>query len=221
MAAGKIKLGYWDIRGLAEPIRLLLRYVEADWEDVLYSCGDGPDFDKSCWFDNKFSLGLDFPNLPYLIDGDVKLTQTFCIMRYIAEKFGMTPATAEEKYRSDLIEQFGNDFNMMHVRLSYSPMEAFNKNKAGVVEKAQFMLQQMSDFLADRPFFAGSNITAADFYIYEALDRFNCLSPGFVTQANMQGYIKRFEALPTLQSYFNSDAFKNRMPLNNKMASFK
>ena len=34
-----------------------------------------PDFDKSCWFDNKFSLGFDFPNLPYFIDRDIKLTQ--------------------------------------------------------------------------------------------------------------------------------------------------
>ena len=34
-----------------------------------------PDFDKSCWFDQKFSLGLDFPNLPYFVDGEIKLTQ--------------------------------------------------------------------------------------------------------------------------------------------------
>ena len=39
-----------------------------------------PDFDKSCWFDNKFSLGFDFPNLPYFIDGDIKLTQVMMMM---------------------------------------------------------------------------------------------------------------------------------------------
>ena len=44
-------------------------------------CGEGPEFDKTSWFDGKFSHGLDFPNLPYLMDGEVKLTQTFCIMR--------------------------------------------------------------------------------------------------------------------------------------------
>ena len=37
-------------------------------------------------------------------------------VRYIAEKFGMTPKTTEEKYRADLVEQFGNDFNTAHVR---------------------------------------------------------------------------------------------------------
>ena len=30
---------------------------------------------RSCWTDIKYSLGLDFPNLPYYIDDDVKLTQ--------------------------------------------------------------------------------------------------------------------------------------------------
>ena len=43
-----------------------------------------PDFDKSCWFDNKFSLGFDFPNLPYFIDGDIKLTQvTFFVIFHL------------------------------------------------------------------------------------------------------------------------------------------
>lgn len=36
--------------------------------------------------DEKYTLGLDFPNLPYLIDNekDVRLTQSMAIMRYLA-----------------------------------------------------------------------------------------------------------------------------------------
>ncbi|RLV88644.1 hypothetical protein DV515_00015435 [Chloebia gouldiae] len=34
-------LGYWDIRGLAHAIRLLLEYTETPYEDKLYSCGEG------------------------------------------------------------------------------------------------------------------------------------------------------------------------------------
>ena len=74
-------LCYWDIRGLAQPVRLLLAYTGTEYEDKLLSCGPAPDYDKSCWFDNKFSFGLDFPNLPYYIDGDVKLTQSNAILR--------------------------------------------------------------------------------------------------------------------------------------------
>ena len=55
--------------------------MEADYEEEVYECGDAPDFDKSCWFDVKFTLGLEFPNLPYLMDGNIKITQTIAILQ--------------------------------------------------------------------------------------------------------------------------------------------
>ena len=64
--------------------RLLLEYTGSEYEDKKLSCGPAPDFDKSCWFDHKFKLGLDFPNVPYYKDGEVSLTQTNAILKYIA-----------------------------------------------------------------------------------------------------------------------------------------
>ena len=55
-------------------------YLNVDFEDTLYEAGDGPEFDISCWVDVKYTLGLEFPNLPYLIDGETKLTETVAIM---------------------------------------------------------------------------------------------------------------------------------------------
>ena len=57
------------------------RYAQVDYENVTYECGDAPDFDKSCWLDVKFNLGLEFPNLPYLVDGEFKISQTAAIMK--------------------------------------------------------------------------------------------------------------------------------------------
>uniref|UniRef100_A0A8C6D395 glutathione transferase n=1 Tax=Moschus moschiferus TaxID=68415 RepID=A0A8C6D395_MOSMO len=51
--------------------------------------GDAPDYDRSQWLNEKYKLGLDFPNLPYLIDGTHKLTQSNAILRYIARKHNM------------------------------------------------------------------------------------------------------------------------------------
>lgn len=39
-----IKLGYWKIRGLAQPIRYLLEYIEHPWVDEHYEQGDAPLF---------------------------------------------------------------------------------------------------------------------------------------------------------------------------------
>ncbi|TNN82939.1 Glutathione S-transferase Mu 3 [Liparis tanakae] len=36
-----MKLAYWDIRGLAQPARLLLEYTGSKYEDKLYVCGEG------------------------------------------------------------------------------------------------------------------------------------------------------------------------------------
>lgn len=65
-----IVLGYWDIRGLAQPIRMILEHAGADYKDTQYSCGPAPDYDRSAWTSVKYTLALDFPNLPYLIDGN-------------------------------------------------------------------------------------------------------------------------------------------------------
>lgn len=63
-----ITLGYWGVRGRGHALRLLLEYTGANWQETTYTN------DKN-WFEKeKFSLGLPFPNLPYLIDGDVRLT---------------------------------------------------------------------------------------------------------------------------------------------------
>jgi glutathione S-transferase len=43
-------LAYWDIRGLAEPIRLLLIFTGTEFEDKRYFTGDAPTFDKSSWY---------------------------------------------------------------------------------------------------------------------------------------------------------------------------
>jgi glutathione S-transferase len=62
----------------------MLEYTGTDYEDKQMSCGPAPNFDKSCWFDNKFSFGLDFPNLPYYKDDDVAITQSNAILKHIA-----------------------------------------------------------------------------------------------------------------------------------------
>lgn len=76
----KIKLGYWKIRGLGQVARLLLNYTDAEFEDIQYENQDK-------WFkEDKVQLGFDFPNLPYLIEGDFKLTESLAVFKYIIER---------------------------------------------------------------------------------------------------------------------------------------
>ena len=55
----KLILGYWAIRGLAQPIRFLLEFTKMPYEDVRYQQAE--DLSRKEWTDVKFNLGLDFP----------------------------------------------------------------------------------------------------------------------------------------------------------------
>ena len=82
---GKLKFGYWFVRALAQPIRHLLAYTGVEFEEVIYTS-------REQWFDDgdKHKLGLDFPNLPYLIDDDLKITESETILKYVCEVSGNT-----------------------------------------------------------------------------------------------------------------------------------
>ena len=69
--------GYWAWRGAGQVSRLLLAFSGACWKDVQYT-------QREQWFGNdKETLGLDFPNLPYLIDGNFKICESTAIHHYI------------------------------------------------------------------------------------------------------------------------------------------
>ena len=85
MEGNKPVLGYWKIRGLAANLRYQLAYCGVDYE--LAEFEQAEDFSKECWLSVKETLGFDFPNLPYFIDGDFKLTETQAIHKYIAGKW--------------------------------------------------------------------------------------------------------------------------------------
>jgi len=113
-------LGYWAIRGLAQPIRLLLAYTGTEFEDKMYQCGPGPAYDRSAWMDVKFTLGLDFPNLPYYMETNVKLTGTNAILRHIARKHNLCGRTREEMVRVDMAAEQVMDMRNNAVFLFYN-----------------------------------------------------------------------------------------------------
>ena len=102
----KLTIGYWKIRGLISPVKYILEYLGVPYTAVDYEQGDGPEFSRDSWMKVKHSVGLDFPNLPYLFDGDLKITESSAMMRYIAGKYGpdgFSGKDAKEKAIVDMI----------------------------------------------------------------------------------------------------------------------
>jgi glutathione S-transferase len=63
-----VTLGYWDMRGLCERVRLLLEYLAIPYKEVRFAGSEG----RTKWF-NEIKPQLFDKNpaitLPYLIDG--------------------------------------------------------------------------------------------------------------------------------------------------------
>nr|M1RIR6.1 RecName: Full=Glutathione S-transferase; AltName: Full=GST class-mu; AltName: Allergen=Tyr p 8 [Tyrophagus putrescentiae]AAX34055.1 Sui m 8 allergen [Suidasia medanensis]AGG10560.1 Tyr p 8 allergen [Tyrophagus putrescentiae] len=199
--SSKPVLGYWDIRGLAQPIRLLLAYLDVDYEDKRYQLG--ANFDRSAWLTEKFNLGLDFPNLPYYIDGNVKLSQTLAILRYIGRKYKLTGANEPEELRVSLVEQQVVDGNQSLSRVAYDPNA--DKLKPDFLKTLPDSVKQLSHFLGNSPFVAGTSITYVDFWLYEYLVKLSVLVPEVFGQFdNLKKFVERIESLPRVSVYIKA-----------------
>ena len=72
-----ITLGYWGVKGVSQQLRYLMEFLGINYTQKLYS-------DPKEWFEkDKPSLKCDFPNLPYIIDGNYILTEHLAIVTYL------------------------------------------------------------------------------------------------------------------------------------------
>ncbi|KAG0428915.1 hypothetical protein HPB47_024139 [Ixodes persulcatus] len=175
-----------------------------------YGFGPGPEWTRDEWLAVKPNLGLDFPNLPYYLDGDVKLTQSLAILKYLGRKHGLAPKTEEQQRRVDMVEMQAFDIIMYCVRVCYDPEYTEDKRRQFLTEVAPDKLKQFVTFLAKAgPFVAGDMVTYADFILYEALQVVRAMGPSsFKNYPELEKYCARVAALPGLREYLASPRFK-------------
>ncbi|XP_066209068.1 glutathione S-transferase Mu 1 isoform X1 [Saccopteryx leptura] len=175
-----------------------------------------PDYDRSQWLSEKFKLGLDFPNLPYLIDGAHKLTQSNAILRYIARKHNLCGETEEEKICVDILENEVMDTSNQLATVCYSP--DYEKLKPDYLKGLPDKMKQFSQFLGKRSWFAGDKLTYVDFLAYDILDLHRIFEPTCLDAfPNLKDFVTRVEGLKKISAYMKSSRFL-RTPVYTKMA---
>ena len=195
-------LGYWNMRGAGRgnPARYLLSYAGADWEDKQYTFG------QQEWSQAKSTL-MPFANLPHIIDGDFKVTETIAVHQYIAQKLcpqvlGDTPQERGRRYQ---LQSIAND-KFVH----FLKMVFVTDDKQRV---ATLCLQNMQAFVAclgQRNFLDSDTIPCiADFIFFEHIEYGQRLSNGTVYQTypTLEAYHGRMANLQGVKEFRASDKF--------------
>lgn len=229
---GKPTVVYWDICGLVQPIRLALALAGVDFVDVRVDCGPPNSSEyKKMWMDFKPQLDsvLDFANLPYLLDGEVALSQSNTILRHLGRKYNLMGDTGSTHLVDLVLDQMA-DFDQQVTSRCY---QDFASLKPFCEQQLPSILQRWVRLLGDKSFLTGlagpssDVLTVADLKFYETLRKIRTIEAekqiGTATLAgfpSLLAYLERVEAVPAIKQYMASAEFMAR-PLNNAHAMYK
>ena len=75
---------------------------------------------KTHWPSQKFKIGLPFPNIPFYIDGNIKLSQSGAILRHLGKKYKMYGANDNEASIIDMLIELSADLRLGLAKQAYS-----------------------------------------------------------------------------------------------------
>lgn len=212
-----IVIGYWNARGLIEPIKFILEYLKLPYRVDIPKCGPAPYYNKVEWYQIKYEYlkGFDFPNLPYFDDGERKLTHLFTIMEYIGMKHSLYPTQSEIIDASLIREQIKDilwlemDYIYFYEHRSKGIEPTIEEKKAArssYIAEVSNKVKELSQKYNSK-WMVGDRLTFLDFIVYEYLDHIRILGVECL-QDNLKNFMVQFEHLPNIKEFKLSERFK-------------
>jgi len=189
----RFTMGYWQMRGLGAPIRMLLHWGKQNAEktkpfafkDVQYT-QDGDGVNK--WFkEDKVKMieeSNPLANIPYLIDHEEKKTivHFLAICDYLGQKFGLDEkeVDSEQRERNAQIAMEVYDLRNNVIRLVYKfpnsvrTQEEFDKQLPEHLNACKKTYQKLESWLGfyDFTYFAKKDeVSSCDFHAFEMIDQ--------------------------------------------------
>ena len=208
--AAKPTLGYWNIRACSRGNlqRYILGYAGVDYQetthDVLTEEG------RAAWGATKGTLGLDFPNLPYFIDGDFKLTESMALHHFLCEKYApqLIGSTPQEKGECYMLQNFMDGWYWGRKKMIFA-----NPNREECVNNmfSGDGLQKIVAYLGEKTFLTGDQVKFVDFFLYEIINTIHGMDNGsrrvFDTFPTLEAYHGRVKAVPEFAAFLASDKY--------------
>uniref|UniRef100_A0A158R568 Glutathione S-transferase n=1 Tax=Syphacia muris TaxID=451379 RepID=A0A158R568_9BILA len=188
------KLTYFGIRGLAEPIRLLLTDQQIPFDDHRVQ--------KSDWAGIKSQF--QFGQVPCLYDDKEQIVQSGAILRHLARKHGLTGNSEMDTTYADMFHEGVRDLHMKYTKMIYTAYEA--EKDSFIKEILPVELAKLEKLLTSRNggegYILGDKICYADYALFEELDIMLILTKDALDNFSaLKGYHKRMSERPHLKEY--------------------
>ena len=108
-----------------------------------------------------------------------------------------------------MIEQILVDKIVAFVR-STKYKENYEESSAKYKLEIKSLMEKFGKFIGEGNWVAGDKLTYVDFLLYEILCYHRLFDPTIVTNSVLKEYIARFEALPAIKKWLESDERKSR-----------
>jgi glutathione S-transferase len=191
-------LTYFDIRGRAECIRLILEEIGVSYEDRQITNAE--------W--QNLKPRTPFGQLPLLQIAGVELVQTMAIIRHLARTYGLSGETEAERTRCDIAVEAIRDADHHLGALVWTP--GFEENRRSITEnELPGRLAPLERFLASNParalFWAGASFTFADIVAFDYLENTEALFPGALSAPErLSEFRSQMSQRPPIKAYLNS-----------------
>merc|ERR1711976_269788 len=194
-----MKLVYWPGAGRAHVTRAILHYHEHPFEDVYQ--------DRAKWAAEKAELASKMisPNLPYLVDGGLHISESLAIAKHVARKVNCIVVTPKELAIQDQFEGLTTGIleNIIKIRF-YTPEgeardEAGKKFKDEIVEK----LQAINEFLKNRKWICGDNLSWVDFYLHSVFNYLVVNQPKVLELTGLKGHTDRILEKASYKKFYD------------------
>ena len=196
------------MQGRAEPIRLLLAYTKQEYTNEHPTS-------REDWVEKREKLGLEVPDLPYLVDGDFAMSESGAILQYVAERSGDASLVGEDVKTRARVQMVGDIFkdiiaNSIKVRSAEDKVKALEELFAGKTGKQLSRLDKMAE---NNQFLTGK-LTIVDFVMFIVRRMFSFFSQvlkqedPFLQFKNLLAVLQRFEELPGIKEYLASEESK-------------
>ena len=199
---------------------MLMEYLGIPYKEELYQAGPAPDFSEACWYDIKYTLGFEYPNLPYIIDSSFKLTESNAILRYICSKYApkLLGSNLEEAACVDMTMGVLSDLINNKIFVMYTGADSdMGQEKYKMMMK---MVQYLGKVLEGKKYLVGDNLTYVDFVLAEVLESINDLTePIFKTIPSLKRFLDDITNIPQIKKYRTSERWlKDPYPYNSTCA---